>query len=232
MSFEFLSAAPTALARSSMERQARAAGAVIEERYGWQVATGYGDEQGERERARSSVGFADASQLGKIELQADAAALAGIVATCSGGASLELGTAARAEGAWWCPFTPRRAIVLAEPGATAALRARLEDAAAAAGGLVSVIDLTSALGALRIAGPLARETFARFTAIDLRPRVTPVGGFRPGSVARGPGAILREHEERYLMLFGAALGQYMWTMVEDAAAALGGGPVGEVALGA
>ncbi len=45
----------------------------------------------------------------------------------------------------------------------------------------------------------------------------PVGGFRPGSVARGPGAILREGEERYLMLFGAALGQYMWTVVADAA---------------
>jgi heterotetrameric sarcosine oxidase gamma subunit len=232
VSFEFLSTAGTALARSPMERQARASGAVIEQREGWNVATGFGDEEAERERVRSSVGFADASQLGKIEVQADPATLEGTVASCSGGLRLELGTADRAEGAWWCPFTPRRALVLAEAGATAALRARLEDAAAAANGLASVIDLTSALGALRIVGPLARETFARFTAIDLRPRVTPVGGFRPGSVARGPGAILREDEERYVMLFGAALGQYMWTVVEDAAAALGGGPVGEAALGA
>ncbi len=45
MSFEFLSAAPTALARSPMERQAQAAGAVIEQREGWKVATGYGDEE-------------------------------------------------------------------------------------------------------------------------------------------------------------------------------------------
>ena len=28
------------------------------------------------------------------------------------------------------------------------------------------------------------------------------------------------------MLFGAALGQYVWTVVADAAESLGGGPVG------
>jgi hypothetical protein len=29
--------------------------------------------------------------------------------------------------------------------------------------------------------------------------------------------VLREAEDRYLMLFGAALGEYMWTVVADAA---------------
>ena len=32
------------------------------------------------------------------------------------------------------------------------------------------------------------------------------------------------------MLFGAALGQYVWTVVADAAGTLGGGPVGVDAL--
>jgi len=45
-----------------------------------------------------------------------------------------------------------------------------------------------------------------------------------------PGAILREAEERYLMLFGAALGRYVWTVVADAALHLGGAPVGVDAL--
>ena len=68
-----------------------------------------------------------------------------------------------------------------------------------------------------VVGPLAREVFARFTAIDLRPQVTPVHGFRPGSVARTPGVVVCEGEDRFLMLFGAALGAYVWTVVADAA---------------
>jgi sarcosine oxidase gamma subunit len=79
--------------------------------------------------------------------------------------------------------------------------------------------------------------FARFSAIDLRPRVLPVGGFRPVSIARTPGMLVREGDERFLFLFGWALGAYMWETVADAGAHLGAAPVGlealdEIAIGA
>jgi sarcosine oxidase gamma subunit len=80
--------------------------------------------------------------------------------------------------------------------------------------------------AMTIVGPVARETIARFCALDLRPQVTPVRGFRPGSVARTPGFVIREDEERYLLLVGSAYGEYLWTVVADAAGHLGGGPIG------
>jgi glycine cleavage system aminomethyltransferase T len=205
-----------------MEPGTVAAGATVENRDGWNVAISYTDLDTERALCASSVGFADVSHLGKIEIQGDVAAITGH--------DLELGRATRAEGAWWCPYSAQRAVVLCSPADTAALRDRLTAAAADANGLASVIDVTTVWGAMTILGPLARETFARFTAIDLRPQVTPPQAFRPGSVARTGGAILCEAPDHYLMLFGAALGQYVWTVIADAAGNLGGGPVGIDAL--
>ena len=225
-SLAFLSPGPGAVAKSPMEPGAAAAGAVFEERDGWTVAVSFPGE----ERASSSAGFADMSHIWKMEIQAGPADLAAIVSAATGGASLELGRATRAEGAWWCPYSPTRAVVLCRACDTAALRDLLTASAADANGLTSVIDITAAQGAMTILGPLAREVFARFTAIDLRPQVTPVHGWRPGSVARTGGAILCEAPDRYLMLFGAAFGQYIWTTVADAAEHLGGGPVGVDAL--
>ena len=199
MTLRFLSPAATAVARSPMEREALAAGARIEQRDGWNVAVGFDDE----DRHRATVAFADRSHIGKLEVH--------------GHHGLELNRGTRRDDAWWCPMSAERALVLCEPDRTAELREQLGDA---------VVDLTSAMGALTISGPLAPELFARFTAIDLRPDATPVHGFRPGSVARTPGAILREADDRWLMLFGAALGSYVWTVVADAAAGLGGGPAG------
>jgi hypothetical protein len=196
VSFEFLSPrAVDVVARSPMERQARAAGARFAVRDGWNVAVSYA---GEAEALRA-VGFADASHIRKYEVQADLP-------------PLELGRATVDGDATWLPMTATRALLLGGPPPAGAL------------------DLTTGFGALRVAGPLARETFARFSAIDLRPQQTRPGDWRPGSVARTPGGILCEAEDRYLMLFGAAVGQYMWTVVADAAGHLGGGPVGDDAL--
>jgi heterotetrameric sarcosine oxidase gamma subunit len=225
------------VARTPMERAARAAGARFETRDGWTVAAGFGSLEQEREACRRSAAWADVSHLGKLELHAAPDDLAAIVADAAGGAALELGTATRAADAWWLPLTSERALVVCEPGATAGLRERLEGAAAAATRTVTIVDATCKYAALTLVGPLAREVFARFSAIDVRARVLPVTGFRPGSIARSPGLLVREGEERFLLMIGWALGQYLWETVSDAGAHLGGGPVGldalaEVAIGA
>jgi heterotetrameric sarcosine oxidase gamma subunit len=221
----------TPLARTPMERAARSAGARFEVRDGWNVAVGYASPERERAACRETAGWADVSHLGKLELHATRPDdLASIVASAADGATLELGTATRAADAWWLPLTAGRALVVCEPAVLPGLRERLEDAASGASATVSVVDATSKYAAMTIVGPLAREVFARFSALDLRPAVTPVHAFRPGSIARTPSLLVREGEDRYLYLFGWALGQYMWETVSDAARHLGGSPIGLDAL--
>jgi glycine cleavage system aminomethyltransferase T len=185
-------------ARSPMERLAREAGARFERRSGWNVAVSYGER--DRDWARETVGFADRSHLHKLEVHAPIPDFRG-------------GIAEQRDGAWWCPVTPSRMLVLGEP--TGELP-----------GSSTVVDLTCGLAALSLIGPAAGELLARFCAIDVRDKVTPVGGFRPGSVARTPGYLLREAEDRLLVMVGWALGEYLWRVVADAAERLGGGPVG------
>jgi glycine cleavage system aminomethyltransferase T len=190
--FEFLRPTGAAVARSPMEGQALAAGARMELRDGWNVAVAYpGAAPG------APVAWADVSHVRKFEV--------------AGPHELSFGTATRANGAWWCPVTRERTLVIGSAD-------------------VEALEVTTTLAALAIVGPQARELIARFCALDLRPQSMPVAGFRPGSLARTPGYVLREDTDRFLMLFGWALGEYMWTVVADAAEALGGAPVGVDAL--
>lgn len=218
MSLAFLSVAPgPAIARSPMERLARAAGAVFEERDGWSVATSYGAVVAERSRIGQTVGFADRSWLRKFELRSPRSTVADGNGSLAPATVQSFGMAtATADGGWRCPVTPERTLILGghEP---------LPDDA---------LDLTCAHAALELAGPLAGECLARFCAIDVRPSVLPVGGFRPGSVARTPGYLLRPRADALLIVTGWAYGEYLWETVATAAEHLGGGPVGTEALDA
>jgi heterotetrameric sarcosine oxidase gamma subunit len=191
------------VARSPMEALAADAGARFEVRDGFNVAVSYpAASYGE------SVSWCDTSHLPKLQLQGSANAI-----DAAAGEALSAGTAVRRGGAWWCRLTDERALVI---GA----RPSLTD------GELELVDVTSVLASLTISGPLARECFARFCALDLRPAVTPVTALRPGSIARQPGTLIREAEDRYLILFGWAVAEYVWAVVSDAAGHLGGGPVG------
>ncbi len=220
--------ADSVLARSPMERRARAAGARFERRDGWNVASEFGGgPEAERRLIEQRVGFIDRSSMSKLELQGAPEALAEVVASASGEVALTPGVAKRVNGTWWCPVTPSRVLALGELGSAEGLRASLQEAGA---DQITVVDLTCGLAALSLIGPGCRELLARFCAIDVRPAVTPAGGFRPGSIARTPGYLLCEDQERLLIMVGWALGEYLWEVVADAAEHLGGGPVGANAV--
>jgi heterotetrameric sarcosine oxidase gamma subunit len=213
-----------AVARSPMEAKVRAAGGQFEIRDGWNVATRFGAEA---QAAHGTAGWADVSHLGKLELQGPPEELDRVASECD--AELRLGEATRAGEAWWCRLTTTRALVICEARATDGLRAQLAEASAAAE-RVTLTDVTTNFAAMTLVGPLAREVFARFCALDLRPAVTPVRALRPGSIARQPGILICEADDRYLFLFGWATGEYVWSVVADAGEHLGGRPIGVDAL--
>lgn len=238
MSFEFL--APDAARpvnavrpalRSPIEWTLRDQGANFTERAGWRVVIDYGDPSAEAVATRDSVGVADLSFMGKLELQADPGVVPSIVAELTGDGAVAAGTAKLHDEVWWCAMTLGRVLAISPPERTAELREQLE-AAASASPFASVIEMTAAYGSNALVGPLARETFARTMALDLRPDHFAEGAFAPVSVARTPGMVLRQGPDLFLHLFGAGFAQYVWTVFVDAARHLGGRAVGTTALGA
>jgi glycine cleavage system aminomethyltransferase T len=236
MSFEFI--APDAAQpvngtrpalRSPIEWALRDQGANFTERAGWRMVTDYGNPSAELAACRDSVGVADLSFLGKLELQADPGIVSGIVAELTHGGALAPGQARLHEEVWWCPLTLGRVLVLAPPERTAELR-ELVEAAASTAPFASVIEMTAAYGSNALVGPLARESFARTMALDLRPDHFAEGGFAPVSVARTPGMVLHQGPDLFLHLFGAGFAYYVWTVFVDAARHLGGRAVGTTAL--
>ncbi|MGI9556929.1 MAG: hypothetical protein ACR2N5_03205, partial [Solirubrobacterales bacterium] len=238
MSLDFLSADLTQphsgdepLRRSPVRSVLNDAGAKFETRCGWEVAASFGEPVEEEQACLQTVGIGDRSSLGKLELQGPLQTLDRLASEL-GGERPPPGQAAERDGLWWCPLRPDRLLVLVPPESTPTIRARLQDAAKPGDGSASVVDLTGSLGSNSVVGPLARETFARVSALDLRPGETEPGRFMPGSVARVPGMVLSQSANRYLHLFGAAYAEYIWTAFIDAAEALGGRAVGANALAA
>jgi glycine cleavage system aminomethyltransferase T len=196
------SATAAAPAESPMSGATERAGARFEVRSGWRVPVRFVAPEVEAAAVREAVGWADASHLRKTEVQGPPEAIGSFAE-----AALEV------DRSLWCALTPACALVLEGPGVEVEPPLR-------------ALDVTAQFAAVRVAGPAARETIARFCALDLRASVTPVGAFRPGSVARTPGFVLCEGPGRYLHLVGAARGEYLWSVVADAGTARGGRPVG------
>ena len=211
VSLEFLSpAAGGAVARSPMEREALAAGARLELRDGWNVAVGFDGAEPERERCRATRRLR--RPLAARQARAAGAPIShGRLELGAGGALARTPGGARSRPtARWCSASRR-----APPRCASALgrrrRGRRPDRGA-----------RRAHGR-RAAG--ARRCSRASAALDLRPQVTPVQRLPARARWRArPARSCARPSDRFLMLFGAAYGEYVWTVVADAAATSAAGP--------
>lgn len=107
-------------------------------------------------------------------------------------------------------ISPRRALVLGAPAAV--------DAAGLSG---TTIDVSGALGILAIVGPEAETVIRRLTHLHTFPK--------GGEVAHVQAHVLPA-PSGFWLVFAQELGHYLYEVVVDRAAVLGGGPVGVDAL--
>lgn len=178
------------VARSSMDRRQRDAGATFEERDGWLVPVAI---PGEADRV-AIAGVADLSHIRVTEVRPSDPVLQG-------------------EGDVWYRLSDRRSLVFSDAAGAAALHADAGDR--------FTLDLSGAMGIIAVCGEEADTIVRRLTHLHHFPA--------SGEVAHVNAHVLKPGDA-YWIVFAQEHGHYLWDVVVDRAAALGGGPIGVDAL--
>ncbi len=197
------------LMRSPASRRHAALGAALLLESGWEVQSSYGDPQAERASLLETVGVADVTARGKIDLRGR---FEPVVAE-------EGELAARVADDW--------TILLREPGPVAE---RVEVLEKEVGPGAMVTDATHLRAGYVVAGPRLFELWSRVSAFD-------IADLASGSAAGAPvvevGSVVVRRDlavpgvEVYV---ASEFGRYAWEVLLGVVRALGGGPVGWRAL--
>ena len=167
---------------------------------GWEVSGG---------RSEAALTIADCTPLAKVHLRAPwNGAMAKALGVPFGRADREGGGAYGPEGVWLVVGSgPGEWLVLAPPGAAAAVADWLGTVAADAAGdeFVSITDLTHGRALVRVTGPDAADLLARLCGTDLEDDMAPDGAALRSAVAGVATDIVRDDT----MIDGAAVPSYL-----------------------
>ncbi len=225
--------------RTSLDRVHRDLGARMVESGPWLRPHSYGSPAEECVAVREWVGIIDVGTLGKLEvLGGDSGQLLdrlythrfsdlpvgriryGLM-TSDNGVILDDGTVARlAEDRYFVTTTSGNADIIEE---------WFNWWNAGAGNCAHVVNVTSAFGAVNVAGPRARETLTKLTDINLSPRAFRYMRSAQGEVAGVPCLLLRigfVGEAGWEVHFPAEYGEHMWRSIMDAGEEFGISPFG------
>ena len=225
--------------RSPLDHVHRRLGATMVESGPWLRPHNYGSPAEECVAVRERVGIIDVGTLGKMEvLGSDTPQLLdrlythrfsdlavgriryGLM-TSDNGVILDDGTVARlAEDRYFVTTTSGNADVIEE---------WFNWWNAGAANDAHVVNVTAAYGAVNVAGPRARETLAKLTAIDLSRRSFRYMRAVEGEVAGVHCLLLRigfVGEAGWEVHFPAEYGEYMWDAIMDAGSEFGISPFG------
>jgi sarcosine oxidase subunit alpha len=225
--------------RTSIDSKHREAGAQMIDAGTWERPYGYGSPSQECLTVRERVGICDVSSLGKLDVVGrDAPALLDKVYThtfsglkngrirygllCEDdGSIMDDGTVTRLGEDHYFVTTSTLSVDVVEEWFKWWL--------AGTGMCAHVTNITSALSAVNVAGPRARETLAKLTSVDLTPTSFRYMRSAQGEVAGVPCTFLRigfVGEASWELHFPSEYGEYMWDTIMDAGMEFGIGPFG------
>jgi glycine cleavage system aminomethyltransferase T len=200
-----------------------AAGAVLHDRDGHSVATSYGSVSGEIAVCLKSVGLADRSDHGALELRGDQGLLDRALIARVGDPALAPGTARRMRSVWYLRRDQRRALLV---GPHPALAAGPPIGTGRDRADLPHKDIRATIAIITVIGPRA----ARLLAAAGLP-----GVLAAGAIGRDPHdpdvlAILRESQRRFLLLVRRDGADALWGRLLAAGEPLGAAFVGLDAL--
>lgn len=199
------------------------AGAMLAERDGHTIVAHYGSPPGELAVCLKSVGLADRSDIGTLELRAPATVLNRVLSARLGDPPVAPGAARRMDEVWYVRVEERKALLIGRHAALAAVPAlgRGPDRAE-----LSRKDIGANVRVISVIGPRAGRLLAAASLPD---------DLAIGAVGRDPHdaavlAMLRESQRRILVLVRAPAIDAVWSRLLTAGEPLGAAFVGCDAL--
>ena len=198
-------------------------GAVMAESHGWQRPARYTSPEEELRQLRRTVGLFDISPSGKLIVQGSAVDYA-ISTVLPDTGPLQRGTVrvqlfgevSDLQPVVLVRLADDEMIILTEPNeATMVSEAIVRQADRC----VHVVDITSALSGVRIAGPSAPSLLACLTELDLAPQTFANMSCAQGRVAGVHGTVFRLDvggNLNYDLYVGREFGEYMWSALLQA----------------
>ena len=202
------------LVDTSIPETCLAAGAQLGERDGRPIVALYGSVQGEMAACMKSVGLADRSDLGALELRGATSLLDRALAARLGDPAPAPGTARRLSGVWYLRLDARRALLVGRHAALASLGpiGRGRDAAE-----LSQSDISAGIAMISVIGPRAARLL---TAAEL-PGEPAIGSVGRDSRGADVLAILREQQRRVLIVVRRPAADAFWGRLLEAGEKLG-----------
>ncbi len=208
---------------SPIPRPCLGAGAMLVERAGHMVVSNYGSVPGEIAVCMKSVGLADRSDLGTLELRGATSLLDRALTDRLGDPPVPPGSARRLRDVWYLRLDSRRTLLV---GPHVALASGASIGKGADRAELQCRDIGATIAIISVVGPRAARLLA---AADL-PDDLAIGAV--GRDPRDPSilAILRERQRRILVLVKAAAVDAAWQRLLAAGEPLGAAFVGCDAL--